>query len=150
MNKLIVAIGVVALACLGQGAWADDDDDDDRNGKGKVSICHKGRTVSINESGLSGHLRHGDSMGSCEDRRAAVVMMQCVAETDGDGIVVSAVEASDLVDPAVLPSVEPPTGCATALADLLDANLALDSVTSGSNGTTDYLLRGYVAGSTSP
>lgn len=149
MNKLIVAIGVVTLSCLGQGAWADDDDDDDyRDGKNKVTICHKGRSVSINESGLSGHLGHGDSMGSCEGRRATVVMMQCKAESEGDGIVVDAVSASPLVDPAIVPGMG--EDCATALADLLDANLALDSVTSGSNGTTDYLLRGYVAGSTSP
>ena len=31
----------------------------------KVTICHNGHTITINQSALPAHLRHGDTMGSC-------------------------------------------------------------------------------------
>lgn len=44
---------------------------DDTNGHGvkpeKVTICHKGRTITISSSALKAHLKHGDVEGSCED-----------------------------------------------------------------------------------
>ncbi|MCB1854313.1 MAG: hypothetical protein H6988_00350 [Pseudomonadales bacterium] len=141
MTKMRVAAGVLAMACLGTNAIADSADDN-----GTTTVCHKGRTVTINESGLRGHLGHGDSEGSCEDRRSAVVMMQCVAQ--GEGIVVYAVSNSPFVDEGVVPVAG--EDCATALATMIDANLELGAVTSGSNGTTDYLLTGYVSASATP
>ena len=96
MTKMRIAAGVLAMACLGTNAIADSADDN-----GTTTVCHKGRTVTINESGLRGHLGHGDSEGSCEDRRSAVVMMQCVAQ--GEGIVVYAVSNSPFVDEGVVP-----------------------------------------------
>lgn len=35
------------------------------NGQSKVTVCHNGRTASVPESSLSGHLSHGDTKGSC-------------------------------------------------------------------------------------
>ena len=43
----------------------DDDHDDGDGGNGRVTICHKGNTITIAQSGLNGHLGHGDSIGSC-------------------------------------------------------------------------------------
>ena len=43
----------------------DNDHDDDNGGNGRVTICHKGRTLTISESGLNGHLGHGDTLGHC-------------------------------------------------------------------------------------
>lgn len=43
----------------------DHDDDDGDSGNGRVTICHKGRTLTISQSGLNGHLGHGDTVGSC-------------------------------------------------------------------------------------
>ena len=41
----------------------DDDDDDDDD---KVLVCHKGRkTLRVSQEALRGHLRHGDTLGSC-------------------------------------------------------------------------------------
>ncbi len=37
-----------------------------RGGKGKVTICHKGRTIRVSESALPAHLRHGDDRGACD------------------------------------------------------------------------------------
>jgi hypothetical protein len=30
-----------------------------------VTICHKGVTITVNESGLPPHLSHGDTIGPC-------------------------------------------------------------------------------------
>ena len=143
MKKLILAAGVVAASFMGQGAVADSDDNN-----GKVSVCHNGRTVSINSSGLQGHLGHGDSLGSCEDRRSAVVIMRCSAETDGDGIVVEAVSSSPFVDPEIVPPVD--SDCSAALAEMVDAQLLIRSVTAVGNGSTEYLLVGYVGAPAAP
>jgi hypothetical protein len=32
----------------------------------KVSICHKGNTLEVDESALQAHLNHGDTMGPCQ------------------------------------------------------------------------------------
>ena len=43
-------------------------DNDDENDDEKVLVCHKDKeTISIFENGLSGHLKHGDSVGECSD-----------------------------------------------------------------------------------
>ena len=31
----------------------------------KVTICHKGITITISKEALDAHLRHGDTIGSC-------------------------------------------------------------------------------------
>ncbi len=31
----------------------------------KVTICHKGKTITISRSALPAHLRHGDTVGAC-------------------------------------------------------------------------------------
>ena len=138
MQKFILGLALVALSGMSFNAFSDSDED---NGS-KTSVCHKGRTVTINTSGLTGHLGHGDSKGSCEDRSAVVVMMQCKAN-EGD-IVVVAVSGSENVAADDLPSSDGTTTCANALANLLDMRLVLSSVTSGSEGITHYLLTGYV------
>jgi hypothetical protein len=35
-------------------------------GNNKVSICHNGNTLCINQNALAAHLAHGDCLGSCE------------------------------------------------------------------------------------
>src|SRR5688572_13596591 len=45
------------------GKDKDKDHDDDRH---KVTICHRGHTLSIPKSALQAHLNHGDTLGSCE------------------------------------------------------------------------------------
>lgn len=134
MKKFTVGLALLALSGLSFNAFSDDDDRG-----GKTSVCHKGRTVTINQSGVPGHLGHGDTAGSCEERRAAVVMMQCQAE--GTEIKVVAVSSSETVAAEIIPVIE--GSCADALANLLDARMEVTSVTAGSEGTTDYLLTGY-------
>ena len=51
----------------------DDDCDDecteDCNDSGgrKIYICHNGETLHVDRHALRGHLRHGDTLGRCED-----------------------------------------------------------------------------------
>jgi hypothetical protein len=46
--------------------FGDDDDDDGDGGGSKATVCHKGKnTLSIDESAVSAHLGHGDTLGAC-------------------------------------------------------------------------------------
>ena len=36
------------------------------SGRGKVTVCHKGRTKRVPRSALQGHLGHGDTEGPCK------------------------------------------------------------------------------------
>ncbi|MEZ4527048.1 MAG: hypothetical protein R2941_14115 [Desulfobacterales bacterium] len=38
-----------------------------RNEKGKVSICHKGKTITVSASAVKAHLGHGDTLGPCRE-----------------------------------------------------------------------------------
>jgi hypothetical protein len=38
-------------------------------GQQKVSLCHKGKTLTVGEPAVAAHLRHGDSLGACTDSR---------------------------------------------------------------------------------
>jgi hypothetical protein len=33
---------------------------------GKVAICHKGKTIYVNEAAVKAHVKHGDYMGTCQ------------------------------------------------------------------------------------
>ena len=73
--RLVVTVGVVALlvaplaATAGHGPGKDREGDRSELGHGKgrskVTICHKGRTVTVALPALKGHLRHGDAIGRC-------------------------------------------------------------------------------------
>ena len=45
----------------------DFDEDDDDHEDDRVRVCHRGRTLVINENALEAHLRHGDTLGACDD-----------------------------------------------------------------------------------
>jgi hypothetical protein len=49
---------------LGQGV-AQDGDGGSGNGQQKVTLCHKGHTITVGEPAKEAHLRHGDSLGAC-------------------------------------------------------------------------------------
>ncbi len=33
--------------------------------KGKVAVCHKGKTIYVDEAAVKAHLGHGDYLGEC-------------------------------------------------------------------------------------
>jgi len=44
-----------------------EDDEEDDNGNEKITICHKGHTITISINALQAHLNHGDYIGECGD-----------------------------------------------------------------------------------
>ena len=48
---------------------ADEDvsDEDDDSGNEKITICHKGHSITISINALQAHLNHGDYIGECGD-----------------------------------------------------------------------------------
>jgi hypothetical protein len=44
---------------------AQDDGGGGGNGQEKVTLCHKGETLTVGEPAKEAHLRHGDSLGPC-------------------------------------------------------------------------------------
>ena len=62
----IIVIQVVIDTTPGPGNDGDDGDNADDSSDNRVTICHKDRnTLTISESGLNGHLGHGDTLGPC-------------------------------------------------------------------------------------
>jgi hypothetical protein len=37
-------------------------------GKQKVTLCHKGKTITVGAPAAKAHLRHGDTLGACPRR----------------------------------------------------------------------------------
>ncbi|MEK0343415.1 MAG: Ig-like domain-containing protein [Nitrosopumilus sp.] len=58
-----LAMRITELESIVANGLTTNDDDDDNE---KILVCHKNKkTISISENGLSGHLKHGDSIGEC-------------------------------------------------------------------------------------
>lgn len=59
MMALVVSLSAaVAVAAPGKGAG---------QGKGqeKVTLCHKGKTITVAAPAAKGHMKHGDTVGPC-------------------------------------------------------------------------------------
>ena len=63
MVMAFAALGGVGLAQTSGGPGAG------QYGK-KVTICHKGKTISISKSAWPAHERHGDTLGTCAAAKA--------------------------------------------------------------------------------
>ncbi len=70
-DDTIVVINIIVIQVMidttpGPGNDGDDGDNADGSSGNRVTICHKDRnTLTISESGLNGHLGHGDTLGPC-------------------------------------------------------------------------------------
>lgn len=66
-NDTVIVINIVVIQIIinNPSPPPASDDDDDGSGGSRVTICHKGNTLTISESGLNGHLGHGDTLGAC-------------------------------------------------------------------------------------
>jgi Na+/glutamate symporter len=38
----------------------------EKDAQEKVTICHKGQTLTVSKSALNAHLNHGDTLGPCD------------------------------------------------------------------------------------
>lgn len=43
---------------------------DGQGGQDRYRICHRGNTLTLPESAVRAHLRHGDRFGACRSRRS--------------------------------------------------------------------------------
>lgn len=68
-DDTIIVINIVVIQVIinppPPGDNGNGDDGDDSGSGGRVTICHKGNTLTISQSGLNGHLGHGDTLGPC-------------------------------------------------------------------------------------
>ena len=56
LNKFsVLAVVAAALLLAGQGLAKSE----------RVTLCHKGQTITVGSSAVGAHLAHGDSLGGC-------------------------------------------------------------------------------------
>jgi hypothetical protein len=141
MHKMISVIILLALSSVSLNAVS---------AKDKVEVCHKGKEISVAQSAVGAHVGHGDTVGaedcvSAPETMKVVVMMRCEAVLNNKVLVVSVSSEPEL-------DIRPRDDCAATLAELLDADYAIRSITSGTAEAgddslrlyTDYLLIGKV------
>ena len=64
MNLLTKTIIFIAMiSCFGCVAVIEETGPET---SGKVAICHKGKTIYVDEAAVKAHLGHGDYMGTCK------------------------------------------------------------------------------------
>ena len=67
----LVACMVMAFAALGGVGAAQTAVNAAQGQYGKkVTICHKGKTITVSKKALPAHLRHGDTVGTCAAAKA--------------------------------------------------------------------------------
>jgi len=61
LTKTIIFISMIlCFGCavvVGESAYETSD---------KEAVCHKGKTIYVNDAAVKAHLRHGDYMGTCQ------------------------------------------------------------------------------------
>jgi hypothetical protein len=61
----VAATIVVTVLAMGSVAFAEQEDEDGQ-GQQKVTLCHKGHTITVGAPAVAAHERHGDDEGACE------------------------------------------------------------------------------------
>ena len=65
---LILSTGIIFSQAAMAGSEKDKDDKDNSGVAGqKVTICHKGETISVSVAAQPAHENHGDLIGDCVD-----------------------------------------------------------------------------------
>lgn len=78
----------------------DNDDIDEGSGEEpeeKVTICHNGDTIEVDESAVPAHLAHGDTLGACEEVKPEPVV-EPIVEAVAPVVTVDPVE---VIEPAI-------------------------------------------------
>lgn len=60
-TKTIISISMIL--CFGCAAVIGESAHGTSN---KIAVCHKGKTIYVNEAAVNAHLRHSDYMGTCQ------------------------------------------------------------------------------------
>lgn len=67
--------------------YGDGDEDGGGGGNGngeKVTMCHNGNTIEVDESAVGAHLNHGDTLGSCPPTTIGSVVVESEAKINSD------------------------------------------------------------------
>ena len=65
----------------------DDDEDNDRHkGREKVTICHKGKTITVAMPSVFAHLKHGDTRNACNGNTTPDVIAPVISGTSVSSI----------------------------------------------------------------
>jgi hypothetical protein len=147
MPKTLLSMLLLTFANLSMSTYADDH---------KQVVCHEGKEISVADAAVPAHLKHGDTVGECEDdevepepeTRTTVVMLRCEG-TLGREESLAPVEIVSASSSVVGHEITVGLDCAVTLSRLLNIGYIIRSVTSGSTGDsddlrlqTDYLLLG--------
>jgi hypothetical protein len=121
--SLSVGAGCTSDATLADengGVCADALTKNDSNNK-KVEICHKAQTISVAQSAISAHLKHGDVLGKCKSTCPPKVCDDgnlCTSDTRlANGSCDHKQVSCDDGDPCTTDTCKPNLGCQSAPAD---------------------------------
>jgi hypothetical protein len=64
-SAALLASFVLVLSAACQGATQSDVEGSTQAVQTRVTICHKGQTITVAEPAVAAHLRHGDTVGAC-------------------------------------------------------------------------------------
>ena len=64
-DDAIIVVHIIVIQIIVNNPPPPNNDNGGSSGSNRVTICHKGNTLTISQSGLNGHLGHGDSLGAC-------------------------------------------------------------------------------------
>lgn len=116
---LLIVVAAFSLAACGgssddEGVMASPIDDltsadgVELSKKNRVLICHKGKDKKVPESAVAGHMRHGDTMGSCAPAECPCFDLEDVGDAVDACPVDPIVLACTVPDPATLALSCPP------------------------------------------
>ena len=71
-NAAFLAASALVLAVACQGDMDDDLEGTSQAAQARVTICHRGETITVAEAAVPAHLRHGDTVGACDEEDAGV------------------------------------------------------------------------------
>jgi LPXTG-motif cell wall-anchored protein len=93
MMMTVMLMTTVAVAFAGQ--------DEDGNGQKKVTICHKGHTITVGEPAVEAHLKHheGDHVGACATNAEATAEETTAEETTAGETTVEETTAGETTAP---------------------------------------------------
>lgn len=89
-----------------------DNDENSEDPEEKVTICHEGSTIEVDESAVPAHLAHGDTLGACEESKTVSdldLIVEPTVETNSEPTVEAVVPVADPVE-----IVEPAAGSTVA------------------------------------
>lgn len=68
-NHLKLLLSLLALACVSgvpSSYSSVDAPEDPKKPRPKVTLCHRGQTIEVDEKAAQKHLAHGDTLGPCQ------------------------------------------------------------------------------------